>query len=192
VFGLSAGAVIALYAACQLEIDRVALYEPPLIVDGVRPDAWAPRYERELDRGDLAAALVTILKGTGDVGSPLTYAPRFLLKPLFGLAIRMEKPSADRVPLRELVPTLREDIKLVREASLLIENFAAIPSDVLLLGGARSARDLRVSLRELARRMPRARLVVLDKVGHTAALDEDQPELVAQQLRAFFAGASPR
>lgn len=193
VFGLSAGAVIALYAAAKLSgIDKLALYEPPLIVDGARPDALVPRYERELDRGDLAAALVTLFKGTGDVGAPLTYAPRFLLAPLFRVMLRAEKPGADSIPLRELVPTLREDIKLVREASPQIDELAALSSDVLLLGGARSARDLRLALRALARRMPRAQLVVLAKVGHTAALDDGKPELVAQQLRAFFAAPARR
>ena len=192
-FGLSAGAVIALHAAWQLTgIDRLALYEPPLIVDGAHPDAWVARYERELDRGDLGAALVSVLKGTGDAGSVMTYVPRFVLRPLFGLALRKEQPRADRIPFRELVATLREDAKLVREAAPLVESFAAIRSDVLLLGGSRSARDLRIGLAALARILPHARRVVIDGVGHTAAHDEGKPELVARELRPFFADAPVR
>jgi putative polyketide hydroxylase len=60
VFGLSSGAVIALAAALTSGgIDQLALYEPPLRIDGLRPDAWAPRLERELARGEVAAAMVT-------------------------------------------------------------------------------------------------------------------------------------
>jgi pimeloyl-ACP methyl ester carboxylesterase len=187
VFGLSAGAVIALHAATQLtEIDRLALYEPPLIVDGATPEAWVPRYERALDRGDLGAALAAVLKGTRDDRSWLGYIPSAVLRPLLRFAIRREPPREDRIPMRELVPTLREDAKLVREAVSLVASLDAVRADVLLLGGARSARDLRVGLAALARRLPRAKRVILPSVGHTAAHDEGRPELVARELRAFF------
>ncbi|HEY3803468.1 MAG TPA: alpha/beta hydrolase [Kofleriaceae bacterium] len=186
VFGLSAGAVIALCTAVQSPVEKLALYEPPLLIDGAHPDAWAGRCERELDRGDVASALVTILKGTGDVGSLLTYAPRFLMRPLASLLLRREKPAADRISFRELIPTIRQDIAVVREAMTMTDRFAAIGGDLLLLGGSRSARDLRIGLDGLARRLPRARRVVLPRVGHTAALDEDQPQLVADQLRPFL------
>ena len=120
------------------------------------------------------------------------YVPRFVLRPLLGLVLRREPPRADRIPLRELVPTLREDVKLMREAAPRVESFAAIRSDVLLLGGSRSARDLRAGLAALARILPHARRVVIDGVGHTAALDEGKPELVARELRPFFTDAPAR
>jgi pimeloyl-ACP methyl ester carboxylesterase len=186
VFGLSAGAVIALYAATKLTtIDRLAVYEPPLIIDGARPDAWVSRYEREVDRGDLAAALVTMLKGTGDVG-PLTYAPRWLLRPVLGFVLRSEKPQPGRIPFRELIPTLRHDVRLVREATAEIETFASIRARMLILSGTRSARDLQVGARALARMLPRAQHIVLRGVGHTAALDDGKPDHVSAALRAFF------
>ena len=53
VFGLSAGAVIAIETALvRPEItQKLALYEPPLSFDGVVHAAWAPRDERELKAG---------------------------------------------------------------------------------------------------------------------------------------------
>ncbi len=67
VFGLSAGAVIAIEAARILpEITKLALYEPPLSFDGVVHAEWVPRYEREMEAGNLGGALVTVLKATGD------------------------------------------------------------------------------------------------------------------------------
>jgi len=67
VFGLSSGAVIALQAGLELgKFRKLALYEPPLSFDGVSHTDWVPRYEREVRRGKLPSALVTVLKGTGD------------------------------------------------------------------------------------------------------------------------------
>ena len=67
VFGLSSGAVIALEAALRIRsITKLALYEPPLETETMTQRAWVPRYERALERGDLATALVTVLKGTAD------------------------------------------------------------------------------------------------------------------------------
>lgn len=74
-FGLSAGAVIALETArSSAPITRLALYEPPLSFDGVSHTAWVARYERELAAGRLAAALVTIMKGTAG-HTTLRYLP---------------------------------------------------------------------------------------------------------------------
>ena len=97
VFGLSAGAVIALGAACETpSIAKLALYEPPLSFDGVVHTAWVPRYERELAAGDLAAALVTVLQGTAD-RTPFRHIPRFVLVGAFRLLMRRARtrPSKD-------------------------------------------------------------------------------------------------
>ena len=68
VFGLSAGAVVALEAAAELpQISRLAVYEPPLTAsaDGASWN-WIARYDREVAAGKLGAALVTVAAGTGD------------------------------------------------------------------------------------------------------------------------------
>lgn len=188
VFGLSSGALIALYSARKLSgIDKLALYEPPLTTENACPSAWVSRYERELDAGNLAAAMVTAIKGTGDV-SALAYVPRFVLVPLFRLAVRADAKAAsgDRISIAELIPTLRYDARLVREAESLLDNLGPIRSDVLLLGGDRSAPFLRVALDALATRLPSARRVELKAIGHLAADDSGRPLEVAQLLRELF------
>jgi pimeloyl-ACP methyl ester carboxylesterase len=189
VFGLSSGALIALHAARSLSgIDRVAAYEPPFTIDGVDPAAWVPRYESELDRGDLAAAMVSALKGTADVG-PLMHLPRVVMIPLVRLALRAEaRKSRGQIAIRDLIPTLRFDARLQREASRLVDALPEIPFDVLLMGGDRSHPALRTALDAVARRMPRARRVRLSGVGHIAADDHGSPGDVANELRTFFAG----
>lgn len=192
VFGLSSGALIALYAAGRIAgIEKLALYEPPLTTDAADPAAWVPRYRREIDRGALAAAMVTAIQGTGDVAL-LTHLPRILLVPLMRLALRADvsRAAADRIPIRDLVPTVRFDAQLQREASGLLPTLMGFPGDVLLMGGDRSHRALRVALDEVAIRMPRAKRVRLAKAGHVAADDTGRPQDVARELCAFFAAKS--
>ncbi|HTB77719.1 MAG TPA: alpha/beta hydrolase [Polyangiaceae bacterium] len=188
VFGLSSGALIALHAARSLSgIDRVAAYEPPFTIDGVDPAAWVSRYESEIDRGDLAAAMVSALKGTADVG-PLMHLPRVVMIPLVRLALRAEaRKSRGQIAIRDLIPTLRFDARLQREASGFVDALPEIPSEVLLVGGDRSHPALRTALDAVARRMPRARRVRLSGVGHIAADDHGRPGDVANELRTFFA-----
>ena len=189
VFGLSVGALIAVAAARTLPaITRLAVYEPPLEFDGIPQTAWLPRYERELAAGRLAAALVTIMKGTAD-RTAFRLLPRFLLTSALSQAIR----ATDRRPVphgmvspRDLIPTMHFDARTVLDAAGALNRFAGLSCEVLLLGGARSARNLTAALDGLSAVLPRARRVTLPGTGHTAADNGGKPELVAAQLQAFF------
>jgi len=57
---------------------------------------------------------------------------------------------------------------------------------VLLIGGARSARNLTATLDRLSAVLPGTRRVTLPRTGHTAADNSGKPGLVATQLRTFF------
>lgn len=188
-FGLSVGAAIALEAArTRPAIARLALYEPPLEFDHITHTAWLPRYERELAAGRLADALVTALKGTAD-RTAFRLVPRFLLSTALGLVIRMTEGRpvpAGMISPRELIPTMHYEARTVLDAAGPLDRFASLPCDVLLLGGAKSARNLAASLAGLATVLRHARLVTLPGAGHTAADNSRKPELVAAQLRAFF------
>jgi pimeloyl-ACP methyl ester carboxylesterase len=189
VFGLSVGALIAIEAARTLPaITKLALYEPPLESDGVTQTAWLPRYERELAADKPAAALVTILKGTAD-RTAFRLVPRFLLTSALSLLIR----AADRRPVpdgavspRDLIPTMHYDARTVLDAAGPPGRFVGLSCDVLLLGGARSARNLGAALDGLSTVLPSARRGTLPGTGHTAADNSGKPELVAAQLQAFF------
>lgn len=175
VFGLSSGAVIALNAALELpRIERLALYEPPLRYGDEDPVAWRPRYEKELAAGRTAAAFVTVVKGTGD----FRYVPRAVLTPLARLGL----PG----PVRDLVPTMRQDATVVTQAAGPLDRYAAITAETLLLGGERSAPYLKKVLNGLEPVLPRVRRVTLSGVGHLAADNSGKPELVATELRKFF------
>jgi pimeloyl-ACP methyl ester carboxylesterase len=186
VFGLSAGAVIALETArTSPSITKLALYEPPLSFDGVSHTEWVPRYERELAAGKLPAALVTIIKATGD-RTALRYLPRRLLTGIIALAIRPGQAPPASVTLRDLIPTMHYDARTVSDATGPLERFAGLPCDVLLLGGTKSSRHLTATLDGLTAVLPHARRVTLHRAGHTAADNGGKPDRVAAQLCDFI------
>lgn len=190
VFGLSAGAVIAIETArVRPDITKLALYEPPLSFDGVVHGEWAERYEQKLDAGRPGAALATVLKATADRGA-LRLVPGFLVAAFLDFAIKQTsaKPSPPgALSPRELIPTLLSDARTVRDAAGPLERFSSLECEVLLLGGSKSARDLTASLDELSKALPAAKKVLLRGAGHTAADNRGQPRRVAAELRSFFA-----
>jgi pimeloyl-ACP methyl ester carboxylesterase len=78
------------------------------------------------------------------------------------------------------------DARTVLDTAGPLDRFAGLSCEVLLLGGAKSARNLTTALDALAAVLPRAHRVTLPRTGHTAADNSGKPELVAAQLRAFF------
>lgn len=190
VFGLSAGAVIAIETArVRSDITKLALYEPPLTFADVVHGEWAPRYERLLDSGKPGAALVTVLKATADRTSPFRWIPQALLAAALDFVL---KRTADRpVPEgmlspREVIPTVRYDARTVNGAAGPLERFAGLRCEILLLGGTRSAPNLTASLDGLHKVLPSARRVVLRRAGHTAPDNSGHPDRVATELRTFF------
>ncbi|HLU11710.1 MAG TPA: alpha/beta hydrolase [Oceanobacillus sp.] len=183
VFGLSAGAVISLHSALMLpDIHKLALYEPPLTINGAASSdwTWTARYERELAQGKLGAAMVTIAIGTED-SRLFRLVPRFIMEPLMSLAIKAEakEVKGDDVPLEKLIPTMHYDIQMVLSTENTIDNYKNVTADVLLLGGSNSAAYLKLALDRLERLLPRVRRVEIDGVGHLAADNGGKPERVA-------------
>jgi|SRR6185369_14894048 pimeloyl-ACP methyl ester carboxylesterase len=187
IFGLSSGALASLRTARDTpELDRVALYEPPLSVAGSVPVGWVDRYEREIAAGRTAAALVTALKGI-DVEPTFARTPRFILTPLLRAGLRLQAaPPPGDVAAARLVPTQRYDMKLVREMADTLVDYAALDAEVLLLGGGRSPRFLGQSLDALSATLPRSRRVTYPDLGHSGPDNDGDPTRVAGTLREFF------
>jgi pimeloyl-ACP methyl ester carboxylesterase len=187
IFGLSSGALVVLRTALVTPaLDRVALYEPPLSVDGSAPTAWVRRFDQEVAAGRRAAALVTALKGTG-VEPALARLPRFVLVPLIAMGMRAQRdlPEGD-VPIAELVPTQHFDMRVVRDMAGTVGDYAALGSRVLLLGGTKSPAYLGVALDELSTALPHARRVTFPGLGHSGPDDSGDPQRVGRAVRDFF------
>jgi pimeloyl-ACP methyl ester carboxylesterase len=186
IFGLSSGALIALRAAAALPaLTRVALYEPPLSLANSVPMEWVARYDREIAAGDLAAAMVTAMRGTQTDPPEIRAVPRARLEALLGDGLRGDDPEA--VALREIVPTMHRDAQLVRETADTMEQYTTLGAQVLLLGGDRSPAFLTRVVDDLEKVLPSCGRVELAGCDHIAADDRGRPELVAPELARFFA-----
>lgn len=193
VFGLSAGAIIALWAASSSHaIAKVAAFEPPLLFDQRDIEHALGRFDREIERGDLAAAAVTGMLAS-QMGPPLlARMPRALLElaTTLGLWIESKQKPGAYVPMRELIPALRYDFTLISQASHQLADLANIDCDVLLLGAEKSPSYLEAGLDAVQKILPQAQRVNLAGVGHGAAWNSDRggkPQAVAPALRTFFA-----
>jgi pimeloyl-ACP methyl ester carboxylesterase len=192
VFGVSSGAIISLQAALTLPaIQKAAIFEPPLIVNGPAPTAWLTRFDDEMAQGRVAAAMITGMKGA-EMGPPmLNLMPRWLLERLTTMMMASEekKAGADDVTMRMLAPTLHDDFQLVIEMDGALESFSGLGTDVLLLGGSKSPAYLTRAVAALEKVLPHATRVEFPRLGHEASGNRDrrgQPERVAQELRRFF------
>lgn len=188
-FGLSVGGLIALAGALELpKIARLAVYEPPVRVpDLVAPTGWIARYERERAAGHLAAAMVSVFRGTGDPDW-MNRLPRFLSVSMYAaaLALRPDLGVNGGPPLRTLIPLVHYDIELIVEMAGSFESFRRLQTPTLLLAGTRSLPYLAAAPQALARIMPNARRVTIEGAGHNTADSTENPQLVASELIRFF------
>jgi len=188
IFGLSSGAIITLQSALMTPaLQRVVLYEPPLPVnEHDAPDTWVPRFEQDIARGNLAAAMVSVMKGTDD--SPMTLIPRILLTQMFKLGINDDatETKAGDVSIKALIPTMHYDAQIVQELRGKLERYKDVQADVLLLGGTRSRSFLKKALDYLSTTLPHSKRVEFPGVGHLVADNDGKPEMVAEELKRFF------
>lgn len=185
IFGLSSGAIVALQSAFTIStFKKVALYEPPLSINGSISNSWRVRYEQELKQGKLAMACVTILKATGDMGL-MSFIPRFILILFINLAMKAQ-PQNDDIQLKALIPTFHYDSQLVTETEEKVDRYKDLQAEVLLLGGNRSRSFLKIALDKLSKILPHSRRVTFKGVGHLAADNSGKPKLVAEELKQFF------
>lgn len=197
VFGVSSGGLIALQAALTLPaIQKAALYEPALFLDGKMPVEVLTRYDQEIADGKLAAALVTGMKGAR-MGPPIfNLMPNWLLERLTAMAMASEdkKAKSDDITMRMLAPTLHNDFTVVAEMSGNIERFRDVRAEMLLLGGSKSPAYLKAALSALEKAVPHvAHRIEFSGLDHGGSSDLSNtnrggnPERVAQELRRFFA-----
>ena len=190
VFGLSSGAVITLEAARTLpRITAVAVYEPPFYPEGISRQG-VQHLNDQIERGDLAGALVTSLRTAGTAPAPIRVLPTAAARVLAAavLAVDARRPGA-HARLRELVPGIRFDFNVVAAADKAMATFASLDTPVLLIGGTRSQDFLRHAVRDLEHTLPRAQRVELEGLTHSGPWNTSRggrPHLVAEALGEFF------
>jgi pimeloyl-ACP methyl ester carboxylesterase len=193
VFAVSSGAIVTLqHAVTRPAARRLAIFEPPFLAPST--GELLARFDREIARGDVPAALVTAMLGT-QMGAPLMRAmPRWLLERLTAAMLAAQDRSAKPgyVTMRTLAPLVRLDGQLIIEAGARLEPFRAVQAEVLLIGGGKSPRYLKEGHDRLEKLLPHVERVELAGLDHAASWNRDQrgkPAVVAGELRRFFAGA---
>jgi pimeloyl-ACP methyl ester carboxylesterase len=171
VFGHSSGASLALEAAALgLPIARLAVYEPPLIVDRGRPplpDDYVPRLRELVAAGRRGEALS--LYFTVALGLPVD-------------AIDQMRAGRAWTAWEALAHTLAYDGAIVQARTsggrLDAAWLASVVMPTLVLAGGRSADWMRAAMEALAEAMPGGTIRVLEGQDHGAAPEVLHPVLV--------------
>ena len=196
VFGVSSSGLVALQSALVTPaIEKVAVYEPALLLDDPARVAWLPRFDSEIADGAVDKALVTSMKGL-QLGGPLfARLPRPVLEAITRAAIKREDRATvpAEMTLRRLAPTLHHEGALLAEMNGSLDTFNALDAQVLLLGGSKGLSYVKPALDRLETVLPHARRTELRGLDHGGPADKSttnphgRPEVVAAALRRFFA-----
>jgi pimeloyl-ACP methyl ester carboxylesterase len=173
VFGPSSGAMLALEAANhEVGIAKLAMYEPPLIVDGSREPLPAD-YTGRLD------AMIA----EGRNGDAVKSFMRFVEVPGFALALMRLLPAWSK--LAAAAPTLRYDFALMRELQrglpLPQTRWSTATQPTLVADGGKSPAWMRNGVAALAEVLPDATYRTLPGQTHLVS-----PKALAPVLRDFF------
>jgi len=173
VHGTSSGAALALEAAKRLRsIAKLALYEPPFILDGSRapmPDDWLPRLEQLLADGRPGDAVKMFMRF---VGTPAAFTAVMPLTPVWG-------------KLKAVAPTLPYDITLIhdhqRGVPLTPGEWDAVKVPALVAAGGKSPAWMANGARALAGALPDAAYRALPGQNHMV-----KAQAIAPVLTEFF------
>lgn len=179
VFGHSSGATLALEAARQgAPIRRLALYEPPMVIDGSRPpvgDDLRDRLQALIDDGRRGTAIKLFMTEGVRVPKAMT-----VVMPLMP-AWKKIKAVAHTVPYDM---TFQEEY--LKGRPLPSGRWAGVDTPVLVIAGGKSPEWMRNGTRELAGLLPDAQLRVLPSQTHML-----KPKVTAPVLTGFFAAEHP-
>jgi pimeloyl-ACP methyl ester carboxylesterase len=171
VFGNSSGAVLALHAAAAgLPLTRLALWEPPFMVD---PDA--PRRQREyvaqltrlLDAGRRGDAMVLFMRS---IGLPETVIAGMRQAPMWA-------------GMEALAPTLAYDAAIMGDSTVPAALVSSVTAPTLVLDGSDTGAWAASSAQALAAALPNPQRGTLDGQSHNVAW-----EALAPLLRDFLTG----
>lgn len=170
VYGISSGAVLALEAtASGLNIKKLALHEPPFMVDenGPRPLA-----------GHEAQLTEFILSGRrGD-------AVEFFMTKVMGLPAEFVAQARNApwwAATENLAYTLVYDVAIMGDYSLPTKRLASVTIPTLVIDGEKSDVRLRHAAQAVAETLPNAQRRILESRTHDVA-----PETLAPVLEEFF------
>jgi pimeloyl-ACP methyl ester carboxylesterase len=179
-FGHSYGGLVVLQCALRLtsRIDRIAVFEPAVSVDGSLPSAFVPAVTEAIARRRYGRAMALVLTGL-ELAGPLGRLPM----PLLAVVTSVILHTVARDLLATL-PAVPGEAAVGHALDGPASAYAGISAPTLLMVGETGPTYLHSAAAALAAAMPAARLAELLGVGHEAP--QRAPDLVAARLRAFL------
>jgi pimeloyl-ACP methyl ester carboxylesterase len=173
VFGYSSGAVLALKAAAQgLAISKMALYELPLLVDGVQP-------RQSVDHPENLAELIK----AGRRGDAVEYYQTKVIGIPEDIVAQLRQ-APFRPALEAMAHTLVYEATILGDMSLPRELAAAVTVPTLAIAGGGSFPFMRETAQVLANILPAGRSRTLEGQTHDIV-----PAVLAPVLEQFFGGS---
>jgi len=170
--GFSSGAALALQAAAHSPlIQKLALFEPPFIVDDSQsrpPTNLATRYDEMIAAGRRGDAVEYFM--TKVVGLPAEFADQARKAPWW-------------LAQEAMAHTLAYDAAIMGDFSLPIELAASVTAPTLVIAGEASFPFMRVTAQALAGALPDGHALILEGQTHDIA-----PQVLAPVLEEFFLG----
>jgi pimeloyl-ACP methyl ester carboxylesterase len=171
VWGSSSGAVLGLRAAAAgLSIDKLALWEPPFIPDGVPrpPEDQVEQYERmvaEDRRGDAVEFFMIKV-----VGMPPDFVAQARTQPWWG-------------PTEAIAHTLAYDARIMGDYRIPLDLVGSIKVPTLVVAGGADMPWMRDTATALSDAIPDGETRFLDGQGHNVDMT-----VLAPVLKEFFTG----
>ena len=190
IFGLSSGAVIALTGTLRIDgIRRAVIYEPPFYFRHGIDRKRVERFYREVDSQEWVAAMTTAGEIVKLAPLPIRLLPRWLRERFTAKFMDRLGGGGGYAPLEELLPAMRFDLEVVGEMSQQTRTFARLNKEVLLLGGTKIPKYLKLALQELAGTLPHATRRTLTGLDHSAPWNAERggaPIVVAYAVREYL------
>lgn len=153
VFGHSAGGLIALETMLTHPVQKLAVYEPPVSVNGSFPLAWLADFERALQKGKRRKAMAISLKGL-NVMEGMDRMPLWMLRMLISALSVAEGKKEKGTRMLDLLPTLIADVRMAKEADSTSAKYSRIAIPVALLAGSKSPVYFHRGIQALAETLP--------------------------------------
>jgi pimeloyl-ACP methyl ester carboxylesterase len=164
VLGHSGGAFVTMQAALRLPLDRVAVYDPAVSVDGSVATAWFEPFRAAMRAGDVPRAMALVGAGADPEGAAARL-PMAVQVAICRLFVRTEVGRR----IAEGLPTVETELGQIIEHDAPASAYAGIGARTLLAAGSRSARYFGAVCDALAAALPDATSARIPGASHNAA-----------------------
>lgn len=161
VVGHSVGGFLALAAARELPIERLALFDPTVNVDGSFPSDYLPEFERLVAAGDTVDAMLVVSKGLRNPGSTWP-------EPIQRAAVRALLLTPPGKTMARLFHTVPAEARLAFVADGPATQWSTVTAETRFFIGARSPDYYAPMARALVAAMSHADIEMLPRLGHDA------------------------